>query len=98
MQPTSRAEKEKYWRHQMSMAEKFPGSIPSYCKSQGLSVATFFYWRKKFKNQPQPMTLEKSPFVEVEVSRDQVRKTKCSMPSAAWVAELILHLQMGARQ
>jgi hypothetical protein len=92
------SEKEKFWRHQMAAAEKFRGSQREFCKSQGLSINMFQYWRYKFEREGKSRLSEvakPTPFVAVEVLQPE----HCSgeMPQAQWLAELILHLQRGLR-
>lgn len=94
MKVINRSEKEEFWRGHMSKSARFPGSLAAYCRSEGLSIHTFHYWRKRFakgeNRLPRPVS---APFVEVEIERSPERR----LPDAAWVAELILHLSRGVR-
>jgi len=97
-QTRSHSEKEKFWHQQMSMANKFSGSHRAFCKAQGISVHSFAYWRQKFERQrKQVKSLVPSPFVQLVVEKPMPVLRNQPLPEAAWVAELILHLQMGLR-
>jgi hypothetical protein len=92
------ADKERYWRAQMAAADRFPGSQQEFCKSQGLSLNTFQYWRKKFnrsRESHQTQARKPSPFAEVEVIRPIHPPQR--LPDAKWVAELVWHLHGGGR-
>ena len=95
-QKTSRNEKENFWHEQMEMANKFPGSFEAFCKAQGLSIHTFMYWRQKFSNEnKKTKALIPSPFAQVAVEGSSPVVLQRALPEAAWLAELILHLQAG---
>lgn len=87
--------KRQYWQQQVIFAEKFSGNMTEYCKHKGISFHTLQYWRHKFRKE---LTMQQnqlpSPFVAVEIHPPQQIST---LPDAKWLAELILHLQAGAR-
>jgi len=95
-QTLSRSEKSKYWRSQVALAERFPGSIASFCNEQNISLHTFNYWRIKFRKKDEPAkALNTRPFIEVQVDRPQSMNRKPQLPNAIWLAEFIMHLQRG---
>lgn len=87
--------KREYWRQQSIAAERFSGTLKEFCKHKGISLNTLQYWRHKFSNEAKGhQNQTPNPFVTVAVEQAQVLS---SLPDAKWVAELILHLQTGAR-
>jgi len=95
-QTLSRSEKSKYWRSQIVLAEKFPGSVASFCNTQNISIHTFNYWKNKFRIEGEPAkAMVPRPFIEVQVERSQSMHRKPELPNAIWLAELIMHLQRG---
>ena len=94
MEQGNRGSKERYWRNHISMAERFGGSLASYCRAQEISLNTFNYWRKKFAAGSVKKAVVASPFAGVLVERIPVNR---GLPDPRWVADLILHLSDGAR-
>lgn len=93
---TKHTEKEKFWRQQMAAADKYPGSQKEFCEFHGLSIHTFQYWGKKFRQAKCRQQLDKPvPFVSVEVLKPEFPLQH--LPEAKWLAELIFHLQAGVR-
>lgn len=92
---TKSISKREYWRQHIIASERFPGSLREFCKHKGISLSNFHYWRNKFSNESQGQLIQNpNPFVPVAVEQTQVMS---SMPDASWLAELILHLQMGSK-
>jgi hypothetical protein len=90
-----RIENEKIWRDRVVRASRYPGTILSFCRSEGISREGLRYWQKKIScGRVGSATAPVVPrFVDVEIV-DQQRPT-AGLPDARWVAELILHLQSG---
>ncbi len=90
-------EKEKFWRGHLAMAAKSSGSVESYCRTNGLAIHNYYYWRKRLGrlSQSEPKNSNAlSPFVQVEVE-----SPRPSLPDPRWLAELIqaLIINGGAR-
>ena len=80
-------DKERFWRLQMSLAEKYEGSIGGFCRERGLSPHTFSYWRHKFNKAKAGEALVPSAFVPVKIER--LRPTAGRLPDPKWLAEFI---------
>jgi hypothetical protein len=81
-------DKREVWAKRIKQAEEFSGSNRAFCVSNGLSIPTFQYWKKKLKKGPVVVT--SSPFVRVEIEKPTMQ-----LPDPRWVAEIILHLTRG---
>lgn len=88
-------DKEKFWRRQMALVDKYDGTIGEFCRVHGLSPHTFSYWRHKFNRAKTARALVPSPFIPVEIER--VRPTAGGLPDPKWLVEFISHLT-GGRQ
>ena len=85
------SEKREYWVTKVREAQSFSGSVKAFCEQQGISLATFGYWKAKLKSQPLTrMSVQPSPFVRVEIERP-----KSTLPDPKWVAEILVHLSRG---
>ncbi len=80
--------KEVFWREQLALASRRDGSLESFCRERGLSLASLAYWRKKFR-AGESKALALSPFVPAKVVPTAVDST---LPDPRWVAELIVEL------
>ncbi len=89
----TKQQKTEHWRKRIEEAEGFAGSERAFCSSQGLSLATFRYWKNKVKKQePSNLIVTTSPFVRVEIERP---RPQSKLPDAKWVAEILMHLSRG---
>lgn len=89
----TRQQKTEHWRKRIEASESFAGSEREYCDSQGLSLATFRYWKSKLRVElPAGLVMPTSPFVRVEIERP---RPQSKLPDAKWVAEVLMHLSRG---
>jgi hypothetical protein len=86
-------EKEKFWREQVALAEKHDGSLQSYCRSKGISIAKMGYWRSKFQKASNTRALVPAKFIPVEIAAGPTAR----LPDPRWLAEFILSLDRGCR-
>jgi transposase-like protein len=91
------SDKQQRWRDHITAAKQFSGTIESYCRINGITPATFYYWRKKFSQATKHRINAPaiSSFIPVEVVRGQSR-SGYGLPDAKWLAEFIVHLSGGA--
>jgi transposase-like protein len=47
--------KSNQWRERISAQERSGLSVRRFCKEQGIAEHLLFYWRKRLRNQQQPM-------------------------------------------
>ena len=45
--PASRQERREWWRRQLSRRQSANLSVADFCQQLGVSVATFYYWKKR---------------------------------------------------
>lgn len=101
---SNKADNEKKWRDRMSAAAAFSGSIESYCRSEGISASSFYYWRAKLGNSTRAVVSRKGPrpaaFVPIEVMGQSMVGAWAAvgaaraLPNPRWVAEVIRYLAM----
>lgn len=84
--------KQELWEKRITKAELFDGSNQAFCSSEGLSLATFQYWKKRLRPRQNRIAVPPSPFVKVAIER-----VPASLPDPQWVAELILSLCRGLK-
>ena len=75
-------------------AQKASGkSVKDYCKQVGMSMSTYCYWKRKFKDREKPCGL-----VPVQVSLGS-QKTEVQSPSSVPVAvgSMLLHFPNGVK-
>ena len=95
----TKEEKAAYWKSHVEKFKKYGGSAHGYCLSEQISRSTFQNWERKLR------TAKTSCFVPVKVAAVSIpaeslrtpSSSRSLLPDAAWVAELILCLQRGAR-
>ena len=73
------ANKSDLWRERIAEHERSGMSVRRFCKERGIADHMFFYWRKRLRDQQQPMR-----FALVE--REAARQT----PATAAELELVL--------
>ena len=50
-------EKVAYWRHQVDGFQASGLSVKDYCAQKGISVANWYYWRKRFADAAEPQSM-----------------------------------------
>ena len=45
--PTSRHERREWWRRQLARQQSANLSVTDFCRQLGVSIATFYYWKKR---------------------------------------------------
>ena len=51
-QPTTRDERREWWRRQLSRQQSANLSVTEFCRQLGVSVTTFYYWKKRVHEAP----------------------------------------------
>jgi hypothetical protein len=51
-QRTSREERREWWRRQLTRRESANLSVAEFCRQLGVSVATFYYWKRRVDGAP----------------------------------------------
>ena len=51
-QPTSREQRREWWRRQIARQKAANLSVIEFCRELGVSVTTFYYWRKRVHEAP----------------------------------------------
>ena len=85
------AERERYWKEQVSLKQNSGLSAAAYCRLHGISWDQFGYWERKFRKLPASPAL-----VPVRLNVSDVSATAASLPVVCSVtlrsgAELKLH-------
>lgn len=92
MKSSAQVEKRRFWRGHIAMAGRYAGSHKAYCRSQGISVHSFYYWKKRLLGDgAKSVALVPRPFVPVEVTPPRIGMSS-RLPDPRWLAEFILHL------
>jgi len=52
-QPTSREERREWWRRHISRQQSANLSVAEFCRQLGISVTTFYYWKRRVEEAPQ---------------------------------------------
>ena len=107
MEQTSinRKENELRWRSIVSRAESRPGSMTDFCKSEGIGLPAFNYWKRRFgskKNQVVTSVAKQNEvrpqaFLPVEILRSN-EAIQSGLPDPKWVAEILFHLNEAGRR
>jgi hypothetical protein len=50
--PTSREDRREWWRRQLSRQQSANLSVTEFCRQLGVSVTTFYYWKKRVQAPP----------------------------------------------
>jgi hypothetical protein len=87
------------WKERITKAHQFHGGLRDYCKAEGITEASLFYWRKKL-NLVKPK--EASPFTRAVVKSDipnpsDAASVTTHLPDAQWVASVLCHFVRGLR-
>ncbi len=59
-QPTSREHRREWWRRQLARQESANLSVTEFCRQLGVSVTTFYYWKKRLR-EAQPVLSRQVP-------------------------------------
>jgi hypothetical protein len=51
-QPTSREHRREWWRRQLARQESANLSVTEFCRQLGVSITTFYYWKKRVHEAP----------------------------------------------
>ena len=62
------------WREQIADQQRSGLSVRQYCKQQGIAEHAFYYWRKRLRDQQQPMRFA---LVETAVARPERAAEAC---------------------
>jgi len=84
--------KKEIWKRRLAESYQHRGGISAYCRDNGLSIATFNYWRKKFQTQHLPKAL--TPFAAV---RMETALKVDELPDPKWLASFAAELIRGLR-
>jgi hypothetical protein len=76
-QPTSREHRREWWRRQLARQESANLSVTEFCRQLGVSITTFYYWKKRVRETP-PIV---SRHVPVENSSHGLTTTAGAAPS-----------------
>jgi len=76
-QPTSREHRREWWRRQLARQESANLSVTEFCRQLGVSITTFYYWKKRV-HEPPPIL---SGQVPVENSSRRLTATAGAGPS-----------------
>ena len=63
--PTSREHRREWWRRQLARQESANLSVTDFCRQLGVSITTFYYWKKRVDEAPSTVSgqvpVENSP-------------------------------------
>jgi hypothetical protein len=76
-QPTSREHRRDWWRRQLARQESANLSVTEFCRQLGVSITTFYYWKKRVRETP-PIV---SRHVSVENTSHRLTTTSGAAPS-----------------
>jgi hypothetical protein len=99
IEQSNRKENAAKWRDRVERAEIRSGTIPEFCKQEGISVESLSYWRRRFTqvhDAPKPTVSYKSqnPFARVELRENSAPSVRVSHAiDARWIAEFVFQLQ-----
>ena len=64
-QPTSREHRREWWRRQLARQKAANLSVTEFCRQLGVSITTFYYWRKRVDAVPSVLAgrSKTTPFV-----------------------------------
>jgi hypothetical protein len=90
----SHQESAKFWQQHIEAARSFPGSVQKYCDVHKIESSSFYQWRKRISEMPNPGVTD---FLPVVISKPERlnQNLESRMPNAQWVAEVMLHLLRG---
>ncbi len=95
----SHKEKEKLWGARIAQASEYTGSDREFCQTEGLSINSFQYWKRKLARKDEDQVGVPQPFIRVKVDDPAgvPQQNDIRLPDPRWVAEVILHLHRSMR-
>ena len=97
--PNNTVDRSEFWWRQLEEFKQYSGSQNQFCRERGFCPHLLHYWRRKLSGEPRggrQIGLQVgSPFIPVKVERLARSTPTASLPSAKWLAEIILHLHGG---
>ena len=72
-QPTSREHRREWWRRQLARQKSANLSVTEFCRQLGVSVTTFYYWKKRVHEAP-PILSGQVPVENLLASSDYHRR------------------------
>lgn len=97
-QADNRAEKRIRWQSVLAKSKLYPGSIPEFCRQEGVSIYTFRYWHRKLNQDNEQKLIGTSAFARVQIQTSLADSNHHQdLPDPRWIAEILLHLQRGMR-
>lgn len=85
----SRQEVVRFWQQHIEAAKSFPGSVQRYCDAHQIQSPSFYRWRKRLSEDPYKAKF--SPVI-ISESGQPADPWERPLPSAQWVAEVMVHL------
>jgi len=77
--------RERHWRRLIEEWKQSQQSIEAFCRSQQLSVSSFYLWRKKLAQLSAPPLNEVPSFVPVRLAEESPKALKLYLPNGCWV-------------
>jgi hypothetical protein len=91
-------EKEQVWRGHLARAAEYSGSVSAFCRTEGLSIPAFQYWKQKLNPKSKNTAPALPAFVRVQVEEAVPESRRAvQLPDPRWVAEIILQLHRSSR-
>lgn len=92
-------QKKALWRARLTKAAEYCGSEREFCKTEGISIHTFYYWKYKFEGESKNQGLTIQPFAKIQIKKSHFETPPSrAFPDPQWLAEFILHLRKGMHQ
>ena len=63
-----------YWREKIAEQERSEMSVRQFCKEQGIAEHSYYYWRKRLRDQQKPMRFA---LVETGAARQESATEAC---------------------
>jgi hypothetical protein len=79
-----------FWQGHVEAADKFSGTIKSYCEQHGLSKVKFGYYQQKFRKKSKFAVIKPITVAAAEPRPKEIQQQK--LPEAKWLAALIREL------
>lgn len=97
MNKRGNVDKRGFWRRQVELSGRHPGSVSDFCRRHGLSRGRLQYWKKRLAQERLPALRNHQAsltpaFAEVVVEGP---RRGVELPDPRWLAELISHLGRG---
>lgn len=76
---SNRSKKQQAWKEHIKAWEKSELTQKAYCKSHQLSVANFYYWKKKFLHNPGTSKSKFYPLAIPDLSENEYKASNSSV-------------------